>query len=56
MNLPHGIENKQQRIQIRAEAIRQGAWWAELPDETDINSGEDEEIEAARKLAANREA
>ncbi len=56
MTLPHGIENKQERIQIRAEAILRGAPWAEMPDDTDINSEEAAEIEAARELAKKWEA
>lgn len=51
MQLPHGIENRRRRIEIRAEAIVMGAHWAEQPDASDINEGEKEEIEEARRLA-----
>jgi hypothetical protein len=51
MTLPRGPENNQRRIQIRAEAILRGVWWAEMPDETDINPEEGAEIAAARELA-----
>jgi hypothetical protein len=53
MNLPHGPENKQKRIAMRAEAIARGAWWGDQPDETDINSDEAAEIAASKALAAN---
>lgn len=51
MNLPHGKENAYKRIGIRAEAIYRGIWWGDQPDDTDINSNEQSEIEAAKQLA-----
>jgi hypothetical protein len=53
MNLPHGADNRQKRIAMRAEAIARGAWWGDQPDESDINSDEAAEIAAAKALAAS---
>lgn len=54
LELRHGNtpNDKRARIEARAMAICQGAHWATEPDDSDINSDEAEEIEAAKVLAA----
>lgn len=53
MELPRGSKPREirQRILLRAEAIYRGAAWGEESDVSDINTNEQNEIDAAKKLA-----